>query len=277
MLDPMTTLLRMGGIARGRELQKFGISRKALSRAVGAERIIRVRSGVFAVPRIPSPVITAAAHGGAVTCAAALRLRGVWVLDEDAPHVWLGRNGRSHEHPGCQCVEHFFQGPTSFGIVSVEIALVHTHRCGGDEAFFVSFESAWRLGLIGRAARTRIRDALPESARWLVDFARSDADSGLESLLRFRLHLHGITVESQVTIDGVGRVDFVLEGRLIIEVDGRANHASPDKRHRDLERDAVASRRGYETLRFDYAQVVHDWPTVQAAILGALGRSRDRA
>jgi len=276
MLDPTMTLMRMGGIARGRELQSFGISRKALSRAVDAARVIRVRPGVFAVPRTPSIVLTAAAHGGAVTCATALRLHGVWVLDDDALHVWLGRNGRSHAHPGCRCVEHFFTGPTSFGLVSVESALIHIHRCGGDEAFFVSFESAWRLGLIGRASRSRIRDALPESARWLVDFAGSDADSGLESLLRLRLHLLGIAVESQITIDGVGRVDFVLEGCLIIEVDGRANHASPDKRHRDLGRDAVASHLGYETLRFDYAQIVHDWPAVRSAILAAVDRARDR-
>ena len=38
-----------------------------------------------------------------------------------------------------------------------------------------------------------------------------------------------------------------------------------------LVRDAAAARRGYRTLRFDYAQVVYDWPSVQAAILAALG------
>ncbi len=116
----------------------------------------------------------------------------------------------------------------------------------------------------------------PRSARWLVDFARPDADSGLESLLRLRLHLLGISLATQVSIPGVGRVDFVVDGHLIIEVDGREHHGAPEMRHRDLSRDAAASRLGYETLRFDYAQVVHDWPTVQAAIRGALRRARDR-
>ena len=45
-------------------------------------------------------------------------------------------------------------------------------------------------------------------------------------------------------------------------------------RHKDLVRDAAASRLGYETLRFDYAQVVYDWASVQAAILAALHRAR---
>ena len=119
--------------------------------------------------------------------------------------------------------------------------------------------------------------ALPAYARWLVDIARPDADSGLESLVRVRLHVLGILLECQVVIEGVGRVDFVPEGRLLLEVDGKRNHEGTAQRHKDLARDAAASRRRFETLRFDYAQVVHAWPTVQAAIVAALVRVREHA
>ncbi|OZB77591.1 MAG: hypothetical protein B7X41_20845 [Microbacterium sp. 14-71-5] len=276
MLDPSTTLDRLGGIARGAQLQRLGLSRRALADAVAQGRIRRIRSGVFAVPALSAAVAVAAAHGGASTCGAALRHHGVWVLDDPgAPHVWLGRNGRSHPHPGCVCVAHFFEGPTRFGVVDVETALLHLYRCVGDEAFFASFESAWRRGLLSRAARNRIRDALPDIARWLVDIARGDADSGLESLLRLRLHLLGIRLDCQVRIRGVGEVDFVIAGRLILEADGKENHDGRSARHKDLVRDAAASRLGYETLRFDYAQILYDWPTVQAAILAALTRLAD--
>jgi len=37
--------------------------------------------------------------------------------------------------------------------------------------------------------------------------------------------------------------------------------------HKDLLRDARAAALGYETLRFDYALIIHDWPLVEAAIL----------
>lgn len=168
--------------------------------------------------------------------------------------------------------EPLFQGAAGIGVVSVETALVHLHRCEGDESFFASFESAWRLRKVDAAARMRIRAALPASARWLVDFARPDADSGLESLVRLRLHLIGLALACQVSLRGVGRVDFVIGDRLILEIDGRENHDGPSHRHKDLQRDAVASAQGYETLRFDYAQVIHDWPTVQAAIQAALHR-----
>ena len=109
----------------------------------------------------------------------------------------------------------------------------------------------------------------------MLQLARSDAQSGLESLLRFRLHLLGIRLECQVQIGQVGRVDFVVGGRLILEVDGRENHHSAERRHSDLVRDAASSALGYETLRFDYSLVVHHWDRVVPAIIAAIGRIGD--
>ena len=70
-----------------------------------------------------------------------------------------------------------------------------------------------------------------------------------------------------MAITAVGRVDFLIGDRLIIEVDGKPNHASSSMRHKDLIRDANAAARDFVTLRFDYAMVVHDWPLVESAIL----------
>jgi len=259
-------------------LQKKGISRKALAAHAAVGAIRRVRPGVFASNDTNPQVVRAAEHGGMLTCEAALKLHGIWTLSEEPTlHVWLGANGRRHPHPRCDCVTHFFGGPTRFGVASVETALVHVFGCSGEEAFFAAFESAWRKRRLSSTVRLRIRAALPESARWLVDFARSDADSGLESLLRLRLHLLGIELRRQVDITGVGLVDFVAGGRLIIEVDGKENHDGPAKRHKDLVRDAAASALGYESLRFDYAQIIYDWESVQPAILAALQRAYARS
>jgi very-short-patch-repair endonuclease len=247
-----------------------------LSAAVRDGTITRVRNGVFATPSAPIDVLTAAAHGGALTCSRALRLHGIWTLDDDTdPHVWLGTHGRNH-HVECACTGHYFDGPTALGLAPLEDALVHVYRCRGDESFFVAIESTLQLRKIGAAGRARIRSRLPANARWLVDLARTDADSGLESLLRLRLHVLGIRLECQVEIPLVGRVDFVIDRLLILEADGVENHDSPSHRHRDLLRDAEASRQGYETLRFDYAMIVHDWPVVMAAVLAAIGRLRAR-
>lgn len=265
----------LGGIARSSQLCRRGVTRAQLARAAGQGDIVRVRNGVYAVAHFNSSVRTAAAHGGELCCASALRHYGVWTLEQsDRVHVWLGPDARAHRHDGCRCVTHRDQGVAAFGVVSLVQALIQTARCLGSEAFFVSFESAWNLGLLTSADRALVRQGLPARFRYLVDIARSDADSGIESLLRLRLARLGIPVECQVLIDRVGRVDFVLAGQIILEVDGRLNHDGPSQRHRDLVRDAEASAAGYDTLRFDYALVVHDWPRVERAILAALSRLR---
>lgn len=70
----------------------------------------------------------------------------------------------------------------------------------------------------------------------------------------------------------VERVDLLVGDRLLIEVDGVPNHADAPHRHRDLVRAAHAATWGCITLRFDDAMVVHDWETVELAVLGYVDR-----
>lgn len=276
-MAPADLLSRFDGIARGTLLQQYGCSRRVLAAAVKAGSIRRIRPGVFALPTVDPKIARAAAHGGELTCADALRARRVWVLSDpdEAVHVWLGRAGRRHPHPDCACTAHRSPGTSRVGYASVATALIHAYRCLPAEEFFAAYESAWNRRLISASDRRRIAEELPQAAQWMLQFARSDAQSGLESLLRFRLHLLGIRLECQVQIGEVGRVDFVAGGRLILEVDGRENHHSAERRHSDLVRDAATSALGYETLRFDYALVVHHWDDVVPAIVAALGRIGD--
>lgn len=276
MMKPADLLDTLGGIARGRLLQQYGSTRSQLADATRTGAIRRIRPGVYALETTDPKIVVAAAHGGALTCADALRAYGIWVLpsvDHDV-HVWLGRSGRTHPHASCECIPHHSPGTAGLGLAPVAAALVHAYRCLDQEAFFAAYESAWNKHLLSSHDRKRIRRELPKSTHWLLDLARSDAESGLESVLRLRLHLLGIQLDCQVVIDGVGRVDFVAERRVIIEVDGRLNHAGHDMRHKDLTRDAAASHLGFETLRFDYAMIMHDWDAVAHAITSAIARAR---
>lgn len=277
----LTVLADKGGFARRTDFARADIGRREVDRAVDGGGILRIRKGVFALPGLRRENIVAAQHGGALACGDALREHGVWVLDdrdvaaagaEVGPHVWIGPSGRAHGHPGCRCRVHHeqWEGRPAPGVVSVTLALLQFAACASRERFFASLESAMHLGLISESGLRMLRTRLPRAMRWIVDLARSDSESGLESLLRFRLHLLGITLQPQVVIAGVGRVDFLLAGRLILEVDGRENHDGPSLRHKDLLRDAAAAAQGLETLRFDYAMVVYEWDLVLAAILGRL-------
>src|SRR5690606_28558030 len=98
------------------------------------------------------------------------------------------------------------------------------------------------------------------------------SESIIESITRFRLQYMGIEPTVQMRIAGVGRVDFVLGERLVIEVDGWAHHADQEQFEADRRRDARLSVRGYRVLRFSYNQVMNHWSEVHAAILAALAR-----
>lgn len=262
----------LGGVARTHELAAAGVDPYSLRLAVHGGALLRLREGVYATPETPEAVRVAVRHGGVLGCLSVVAVDGLWVLVQPAaPHVVVPPTGRRRPHDGCACVVHWADSAGHGGSASLVDALAQLLGCRGEEEFFVALESAMRKRLVRRAGLARLRARLPAARRWLVDFARWDADSGLESLLRLRLRAHGISLASQVKVPGVGRVDFVLGDRLILEVDGKPNHVGPSKRHKDLVRDVVAAAHGYDTLRFDYALVLYDWPIVEAAILAKVG------
>jgi very-short-patch-repair endonuclease len=205
----------------------------------------------------------------------AARHAGLWVLSDDtAVHVWLGGHGHAYVHEACACVEHWDDAPAADASdgVSVPRILEQIRRCFGIEEFFVAFESALRQGLITAAGVGWLGARGDRELREAISFARRDADSGLESLLRWRLRPYGLRIRSQVPIVGVGTVDLLIGERLIVEADGRENHDGESRRHKDLVRDASAAMWGYITLRFDYAMIVHDWDAVERAILAHVHR-----
>ena len=259
-------------IRRRLDLYRDGWSRARVDRAVASGTLVRLRRGIYADADTCAPRRVAAQHGGALACVTAARHRGLWVLDDDRmPHVWMRPGQRTYDH-SCDCTEHWdAAGP---GDDRREPSLARILRqiltCRGGEAFFVALESARRQDLLDGDDMRWLSRNVNQEGRDALALSRDDADSGLESMLRWRLRELGLRVQTQVRIAGVGVVDALIGDRLIIEVDGRDNHDGPPLRHKDLVRDANAAMWGHVTLRFDYALIVHDWDMVERAILGAL-------
>lgn len=268
-----SALRSLGRMARTSELRRLGVSESELTRAVRSGEVARPRQGVYALPDTAERLMHAAAHGGTVGCCSAAELLGLWTLETPAEtHVWMGRAGTARLSCA-DCRIHWDDGTVSVGALPpVANVLLQISSCAGEETFFAALESALRQSLLAPGDIAWLWHRLPASMRWLVGFARADADSGLESLIRLRLHRLGIDVQTQVLITGVGEVDFVIGERLIIEADGYDNHGEAGDRLKDLRLDAAASARGYETLRFTYAMIVHEWQTVIDAIRGAMVR-----
>ena len=83
------------------------------------------------------------------------------------------------------------------------------------------------------------------------------ARSILETVARLQLIDMGLTPKVGVWIEGVGEVDMIILGFIIIEVDGWAFHSSKEQREKDLKRDRELLRRGYVVLRFTYDDVMN--------------------
>jgi len=203
---------------------------------------------------------------------------GLWVLSPKDPlHIALRPHGHSHPHDDCVCVEHWdHEESDTFRLPSVRGILRQIFFCRGVDEFFAALESVLHARKIGRSGLDWLTKNTSPVAREAIAFARRDAESGLESLVRWRLRHLDLTVRTQVRIDTVGRVDLIIGEALIVEVDGVENHGSAEHRHRDLVRDARAAARGFVTLRFDYALVVHDWDTVERAIRAHVDRGIHR-
>jgi very-short-patch-repair endonuclease len=70
----------------------------------------------------------------------------------------------------------------------------------------------------------------------------------------------------------VGRIDFLIGDKLVIEVDGAGFHSSPESFERDRDRDAKLGIRGYRVLRFSYRQLTVTPGVVMLAITAAIAR-----
>jgi very-short-patch-repair endonuclease len=262
-----------------RALVDGGMTRRVLRANLATGSLMRARRGVYAGLEACDPATRAVAHGGVLACVTAARHLGLWVLDDSTEvHVWLRGDSHAYGHTDCACIEHWDAAPhvEGFGLPSVPRILRQILSCRGIEQFFVTLESALRRGLLNRAGLPWLAAHTNDLAREALRFARYDADSGLESLVRWRLRGYGLEVRTQVRLLAVGRVDLLIGERLVVETDGRENHDGDAHRHRDLVRDANAAIWGYATLRFDYAMIVHDWDLVERAILAAVSTSSSR-
>ena len=94
--------------------------------------------------------------------------------------------------------------------------------------------------------------------RQLLAGIRPRTASPLEVCARFHLSAAGLSVETEVPIPGVGRVDLVVEGRLLVEIDGYEFHSGREDYRRDRSRWNAATGAGWMTLRITSELVLRD-------------------
>ncbi len=265
-----------------RQLRDHGVTELRLTEAVRAGRLIRVRRGHYALPGTDQSLVRAVRIGGRLGCVSAAARYGVWVVDDGFPHVAMAHGASRLRSPGNRfrplshdtrdgCTLHW--SPTTQNgdfCVSLIDALVHLVRCQPAPLAVAALDSALNEELL--TSLDDVFERLPRRYRALAARVDSRSMSGIETLVRLMVVDAGIAVDIQVTFDGIGDVDLVLDDRVVIEVDGRAHHRN--NQLRDYARDAALAALGYVVLRFDYAQVMYQPARVMAAIRGALAATR---
>lgn len=279
-----TTMAALGGLASVQQLWRSGLSRHALDRARGEGLLLSPRRGWLATTDAPQPAVIAVLHSARTTAATALRSHGVWSGEDDRVHLQVEpeRRFRAYpaavplerfaelEHTGRQIVRHW--APSRHPLlhephwhVPIQDALLRHAVTVDDEQAIAAITSALVQHRISRAELDALLVRLPRRLRRLRPRISLLDGSGLETIARLRLETARLRLEQQVQI-GPDRVDLVIDGWLVVEVDGEQWHQP----QADRDRTNRLVRAGFRVLRFGYRDIMHDWPRTEATVFSAL-------
>lgn len=272
-------------IATRRQLLRRGLTPMELTDAVRSGELLRARRDRYALPGTERAILEAVRIGGLLSCVSAGDLHGIWVPDQPFTHVAMAREASRMRSPrdrfvsltadnrdGCELHWWPLIDPDAARLHSVGVAdaLAHIIRCQSRMVAVAALDSALYESKISPADLDRIFAAIPAKFAAL----RNDIDcrcmSGIETNVRLLCLDAGVRCVPQVHFPGIGTVDFVLEGCVVVETDGHKGHTSDSEQKRDYDRDIALAARGYIVLRFNYRQVMFHPEAVLAAIRGAL-------
>lgn len=272
-----------GGLAATHELLAAGHGPRAITAAVQARNVIRVRQGWYASRDIHPLLIEAARVGGAATCVSGLSLQGCWTVPTSTLHVAVSSHASRLRSRGDKRVRlaslrrprvivHWREVESGQLLLSPLECLTDAISCQPPD-----LASALADSLLHRIPQlkhdwTAFVNTAPATHRSWLQRVDGVCESGTETLFWFRMRHHRFRITRQVTLTGIGRVDFLIGEWLVVEVDGAEYHTETEQFESDRRRDALLGIRGYRVLRFSYRQVLDSWEQVEAAVLAAVVR-----
>ncbi|WP_308113661.1 DUF559 domain-containing protein [Arthrobacter sp. ISL-30] len=160
------------------------------------------------------------------------------------------------------------EGPHA--VTSLADTLLHALRCLPEVEAAVMVESAVTQGRTTlEFLRARVPGNRNGAARRVLELVDGSADSPIEVVARLLFWSAGIRLEAQVELAGIGIVDFLLEGILIVEIDGKS-HLEPRQVKKDRFRNNASTIGGFLLLRYDYEALMYSPDRVLAEVLKVL-------
>lgn len=278
---------RMWEVWTRAELRAQGMSARAITAAVRAGRLVRARRDNYLAAEAPRQLIDAVRVGGRLGCLSLLSILGVFVFDASVLHIHMERGDSRMRWPHATGIDvpeerrsrfvlhwHRLVEPALRGSVGIVDALVHAVRCQQPKHAIATLDSALNRGSLALGDLDRVFSALPRRFRALRGLLDSRAGSGPESLVRLLARRLGCSVDLQVAFAGVGFVDLVVDGWLVIECDSKAHHGSWEQQLKDYRRDLELARQGYCVLRLTAEDILYREHEVFAALRGLVRRGR---
>lgn len=230
----------------------------------------RIRHGWYCAEPVHPVLRRAARLGGVVTCTSALALWGAWNTDNRL-HLRLRRGRTESDDLVLHCDN---RSPMSAVVEDPLPALLLACRCLDPEQLTLVTDSVLNHGLISAAEYEHLLGSLSRRLRHKLRFVDGRSESGTESRVRYWLQSLGFHVQPQAYFPGVGRVDLMVNGK-VIECDSVAHHGG-EQHFRDRERDLKLGARSIPVHRLSHRQVMHQWPATQQYLLAILGRPQRR-
>ncbi|HYI32280.1 MAG TPA: DUF559 domain-containing protein [Glaciibacter sp.] len=256
-------MTRFGNLALRSQLKNLGYTHCDIRRAVDAQELWPIRRLWLAHRGADAGAVRAVALGGRLAAESALATYGIWVTRTTG--LWIGTQQGRGRLPSTLPGEHrlwvrerHLCTDDKLWRMSVSDSLAQFARFAPYVDAVASFDSALNQRLLTRAALDDLIGSLPRRYRRLASGVDGRADSGLETLIRLAAQAEGWRVEIQVKIVGVGRVDILIDGWLVIELDGGEWHDDAASQDEDRRRDAELTLLGYRWQRFRSRQVLGD-------------------
>ncbi|WP_062516200.1 type IV toxin-antitoxin system AbiEi family antitoxin domain-containing protein [Demequina gelatinilytica] len=279
-MDPVRALLMAGGAARWTDLADAGVSRGALLHAVTEGTVVRPHRGCFALPQAPYEEVDAVIFRGEPACVSVLAANDVPVLPAPMIAHIAVPDSRSLSNLGARPLDRVaIHRTTRYPLErmrEVPIALDLASRCLPPAEHLAAIEGAIRGEKAAPDVIERFRICSEERRAWLLARLDLSSESPTETLARVTMRDAGLDVRTQVELEGVGRVDFVVGGVVVVECDGFSYHRDKPQFRRDRDRGRAATTWGRAELRYTYDDVVWNRDLIVPDVRATLWRLANR-
>ena len=251
----LTRISNAHGAARQVDLHLERSERRRLQALVDSGHLRRYPHGVVALPDVDKRVLIARVHRGLITCEhAAAYYRLPLPSSPKALHVLIPRGHKAaplwgeHQHE----TRDLPPVPLSaFPVAPLARCLADLLCCAQEWTALVAADAALHQGRVTyEQVGTYLRGSRRVLGRRRLQRTSSRARSPLETLARIQLRGAGLDVVDGVEIGGVGEVDLLIAGWLVVELDGYEYHSDMWSFDQDRSRDRELARLGYTSIRF---------------------------